>query len=136
MAAVGGDIVEITYNHPTLGSGTLFPKASEDSTYDLGGPRGNDDANMVTGNGQTIRQLNNVRWTFEVTLAWDMNSKEDLEKLTKMAGDPDEADWTFSHINGTIYSGKGSPVGDIKGNGNTSTTPLKVSGGGKLKKIG
>lgn len=136
MAAVGGDILEITYNHPTLGSGTLFPKASEDSTFDPGGVRGNDDANMITGNGQSIRQLNRVRWSFDVVIAWDMNSSDEVEKLSKMAGDPDEADWTISHINGTIYSGKGAPVGDIKGNGNTATTPLKVSGGGALKKIG
>ena len=36
MAVVGGDIVELTFNHPTLGSGIIFPKSAEDSTFDLG----------------------------------------------------------------------------------------------------
>jgi hypothetical protein len=40
MAAVGGDILEVTYAHETLGSGTFFPKSGEDSTFDLGGFRG------------------------------------------------------------------------------------------------
>jgi len=135
MAAIGGDILEVTYNHPTLGSGTIFPKAAEDSTLDLGGFRGNDDANMIDGSGGTIRQLNRARWSAEVTVAWDMNSRTELEKLTALAGDPVEADWTFSHINGTVYGGTGAPVGDMQGNGNAATFTLKVSGGGKLKKI-
>ena len=135
MASVGGDIIEVTYNHPTLGTGTILPKSGEDSTFDLGGFRGNDDANMVTGSGESIRQLNNARWSFEVTVAWDMNTKSELEKITALAGDPVEADWTITHINGTVYGGKGAPVGDQQGNGNAATFTLKVSGGGKLKKI-
>lgn len=135
MAAVGGDITEITYNHPTLGTGTIFPKSGEDSTYDLGGLRGNDDANMVDGSGGSIRQLNRVRWSFEVTVAWDMNSRAELEKLTALAGDPVEAEWTITNINGTVYGGTGAPVGDMQGNGNAATFTLKVSGGGALKKI-
>lgn len=135
MAVIGGDITEITYNHPSLGTGTIYPKAAEDSTIDLGGFRGNDDTNMVDGGGHNIRQLNRVRWSVETTVAWDMNTREDLEKLTDLAGDPQESDWTFTHINGTVYGGKGAPVGDMAGNGNAATFTLKVSGGGKLKKI-
>jgi hypothetical protein len=135
MGAIGGDITEITYNHPTLGSGTIFPKGGEDSTYDLGGFRGADDANMVDGSGAPIRQLNRVRWSFEVSVAWDMNNREELEKLTALAGDPVEAEWTITHINGTVHGGTGAPVGDMQGNGNAATFTLKVSGGGKLKKI-
>jgi hypothetical protein len=135
MASVGGDITEITYNHPTIGSGRLFPKAAEDSTIDLGGFRGNDDANMVDGAGNDIRQLNRVRWSVESTIAWDMNTREDLENVSKMAEDPQSAEWTFAHINGTVYKGTGAPVGDMQGNGNAATFTLKVSGGGRLKKI-
>jgi len=135
MASIGGDILEVTYNHATLGSGRFLPKSAEDSTYDLGGFRGNDDANMVAGSGDNIRQMNNARWSFEVTVAWDANTRTDLEKMTALAGDPVEADWTFTSINGTVYGGKGAPVGDMQGNGNAATFTLKVSGGGKLKKI-
>jgi hypothetical protein len=133
--AVGGDIIEITYNHPTLGSGVIFPKASEDSTYDLGGFRSNDDASMIDGGGNMIDQLNRVRWSFEVAVAWDMNNRSDLDKLTELSGSPVQSEWTFSHINGTVYGGTGKPVGDMQGNGNAATFTLKVSGGGKLKKI-
>jgi hypothetical protein len=135
MATVAGDIIEVTYNHPTLGSGVFYPKSAEDSTYDLGGYRGADDANMVDGSGATIRQLNRVRWSFEVVCASEMNVRQDLENLTKLAGSDVEADWTITHINGTVYGGKGAPVGDIQANGNAGTFTLKVSGGGVMKKI-
>lgn len=135
MAAIGGDILEITFNHPTLGSGIIFAKSAEDSTYDLGGFRENDDANMIDGGGNFMSQLNRVRWSFEVVVAWDMNDVKTLEKLTQLSGSPVQAEWTISHINGTIYGGTGKPVGDMQGNGNAATFTLKISGGGALKQI-
>ena len=133
--AVGGDLIEITWNHSVLGSGTIFPKAAEDSTFDEGGFRGADDANMIDGSGATIKQLNRVRWSVESTVSWDMVSREDLKKITAMAGSPIDAEWTFSHISGAIFKGLGSPVGDLQGNANAATFTLKVSGGGVLTKI-
>lgn len=133
--AVGGDIIEITFNHPTIGSGVILPKSNEDSTYDLGGFRSNDDANMIAGNGEMIDQMNRVRWSLEAVIAWDMNVRGDLEKLVELAASPVEADWTITNINGTVYGAAGKPVGDLQGNGNAATFTLKVSGGQKLKKI-
>ena len=49
MSYVAGDILEITYNHPVIGSGTLYCKANEDSQVDKGGYRSEDDDAMVTG---------------------------------------------------------------------------------------
>lgn len=132
--AVGGDLLEITFNHPTIGTGILYPKSNEDSTFDLGGFRSNDDANMIDGSGNMIDQLNRVRWSIEATCAWDMNTREDVEKINLLAADPVLAEWTISHVNGSIYSGTGKPVGDLTGNGNAATFTLKVSGGGTLKK--
>ncbi len=133
--AVGGDIIEITYNHPTVGSGVLYPKAAEDNTFDTGGFRSADDANMIDGAGNMIDQMNRVRWMFEGSVSWDMNNAEELERLVQLASSPIQADFTFTHINGTIYAGKGKPVGDYKGNGNTAQIPVKISGGGTLKQI-
>jgi hypothetical protein len=133
--AIGGDIVEITYNHETLGSGVIFAKSAEDSDFDLGGYRSADDANMVDGGGNMIDQINRVRWKFSVIVSWDMNSSNELEKMIELAQSPIQADWTFQHINGTIWGGKGKPVGDYSGNANAATFTLLVSGGGKLKKI-
>jgi hypothetical protein len=133
--AVGGDIIEITFNHPTLGNGTIFPKSNEDGTFDLGGFRSNDDDNMIDGGGNMIDQINRSRWSLETVVSWDMNLRTDLEKVVAIAGSPVQADWTFSHINGTVYGGKGKPVGDLKGNSNSATFSLKIAGGGILKKI-
>ena len=133
--AIGGDLDEATYNHPTYGSGKLYFKAGEDGTVDPGGITGADDAQMIDGSGRVIRQLTRKRWSVEGVLAWDMNSEDELKQVNDMAGDPQEADWTFSHISGTVWGGKGSPVGDVQGSTNGATFTLKVSGGGTLKKI-
>lgn len=132
---VGGDITEVTFNHPTIGSGVLLPKAGEDSTYDLGGFRSNDDASGIDGGGNAIDQMNRVRWSFEVPIANDMLVNQEAEKLVEMASSPVPATWTFTNINGSVYGGKGKPVGDIQPNGNTSILNLKVAGGGILKRI-
>lgn len=132
--ATGGDLIEITYNHPTVGSGVIFPKAAEDNTFDLGGIRSADDMNMIDGGGNMIDQMNRARWAVEATVVNDMNSQQELEKCIAMSESAVLADWTFTHINGTVYVGKGKPVGDLQNNVNQSTFSLKVSGGGKLKK--
>ncbi len=132
---VAGDLREITWNHPTLGSGTLFPKSAEDSTFDTGGFRSADEANMIDGGGNMIDQMNLTRWSLESVVSHDMNDREDLVKLSALASSPVLADWTVSHINGTVWAGKGKPVGDIKANGNQGTINLKLSGGGQMKKI-
>jgi hypothetical protein len=136
MSSIGGDIFEITYNHPTLGSGRFLPKANEDSTFDKGGFRSTDDANMIDGNGNVMKQINRVRWSVEATIAWNQSENPDaLDNLRALAASPVDADWTFSHISGIAYGGKGSPVGDIQGNGNAGTISIKIAGGGVLEAI-
>jgi hypothetical protein len=132
--ATGGDIIEITYNHPTIGSGVIFPKAAEDNTFDLGGVRSTDDMNMIDGGGNMIDQMNRARWSVEALVVNDMNTQNELEKCVQMAESSVLASWTFTHINGTVYVGTGKPVGDLAANVNQTTFTLKVSGGGRLKK--
>lgn len=133
--ATAGDITEITWNHPTLGSGSIFPKSNEESTFDEGGFRSAEEANMVAGNGEMIDQINRVRWSFDGKIAWDMNNREDVLKMRNLSASPVLASWTISHINGTVWGGLGKPVGDIQGNGNDATFALKLQGSGVLKKI-
>lgn len=135
MAFVGGDILEITVNHPTVGSFTLDPKGAEDGTFDPGGIRKNDDANSVTGSGQDITIMNRVRWSVETTVGWDMVTNEEMEKLAQIAASPVPAQFTFSHISGAIYKGTGSVVGDIQPNSNAATIGVKFAGGGTLSKL-
>ena len=132
--AVGGDIREVTFNHPTIGSGVLYPKAAEDNTFDLGGFNSTDDQNMIDGGGNMIDQLNRKRWKVGVVIANDTTTKLDLEKIEAMAASPVQADWTFTCPDGSVYVGTGKPVGDKELNINQSTFALTVSGGGKLKK--
>lgn len=132
--ATGGDILEVTFNHPTLGSGILRPKSNEDNTYDTGGIRTADDANMIDGGGKPIYQKNRVMGFFEIVVANDQNVNQDLETMVSLAADPEESDWTFTLINGTVYGGTGKPVGDLQGNLNQATFTLKVAGA-EFKKI-
>lgn len=135
MSAVGGDIIGLDVNHPTFGTISFQPKAGEDSTFDLGGFRSEDDANMLEATGGVIKKLNNNRWSAEITISNDANIRTDLEKLASMSGHPLDGTWTISHINGSVYRGLGSPVGDVNANFNAATIKVKISGGGTLKKI-
>lgn len=132
---VGGDILELTCSHETVGTVRLLGKAAEDSTFDLGGLRSSDDMNMIDGGGNMIDQMNRSRWCVECVISHDMNVKQELDKLNQLSGSPLPGVWTITHINGTVYRGTGKPVGDMKGNGNQATIALKISGGGVLKKI-
>ena len=134
MGIVAGDILEIQWSHPKLGSGVWSPKSNEDSTTNTGGFRTNDDKSSVTGNGKMITQINNTLWSVECTIAWDQNIANEVEVVSKLAGDPEDTTFTITHINGTIWGGVGRPVGDVAGNMNTGVLPIKLAGGGKLEK--
>lgn len=132
--AVGGDIVEGRWAHPTLGSGVVYAKAGEDSTYDTGGYRSTDDANSIDGSGEMIDTMNRVRPYFEFMAVNDM-TVQTIEKIAALAADPVKATWTFSIINGTTYSLVGKPVGDLKPSINGSTFTLKVAGSNNAKQL-
>lgn len=131
----GGDLVEITCNHPTLGDFTFSTKSNESYTMDPGGFRSNDDANGVTGSGKMINQLNRVRWSFEGPLVADLVTAEEVLNIPALAGNPDLSTWTFTHISGAIYRGTGTVVGDIQFDTNTSMLTIKISGGGTLEQL-
>jgi hypothetical protein len=125
----GGDILQVTVNHPTLGDHTFYPKSNEGNTFDPGGVRAVDDANMITGNGlETIDQLNRVRASFEIVIAQDANEREDAQFASQLAGDPLPGTYTVSMLNGVTYGFNGRPVGDIQVDTNASTFTLKVAG--------
>ena len=132
---IGGDLVEITCNHPSLGSFEFAPKSNESYTMDPGGRRSNDDANSVTGSGEMIDQVNNVRWSFEGPLMARFNSNEELLNLPALAESPELGTWTFTHLSGAIWRGQGKVVGDIQIDTNTAQVTIKVAGGRKLEKL-
>lgn len=134
MAFSGGDVQEITFNHPTIGAGAFFPKSGEEATIDMGGRRSNDDANSLTGRGDVIDIMNAVRWSFEVPIATDMADQDTQQVVSDLANSAEPATWTFTMLNGVVYRGTGKPVGDVQASSNAQMT-LKCSGGGKLAKI-
>lgn len=135
MAAVGGDIIEITVNHPTLGEATFYPVADEDFTFDPGGKRTEDDQSAIDGGGRPIRKITQKRWKISGPISWDMNGADEVAFLSDLAANPVEGNWTVAHINGVIWGGKGSPVGDFEANTTAATFTLNVSGGGVMRKI-
>lgn len=132
---VGGDIIEVTYNHPTIGIGTLSCKSGEEATIDFGGYTKADDAGMIAGDGRDIQTMTRKRWSFESPIVWDMTDRNELDILQKLQNNPLAADWSFSHIGGAVWGATGHPVGDIQGAAQTTLISLKVSGGGVLAKI-
>lgn len=129
---VGGDMIEITCNHPTLGSFNFSTKSNESYTVDPGGIRSNDDANSVTGAGIYLDQMNRVRWSFEGPLMVDFKNDTERDALTKLTKSAELGTWTFSHISGAIWRGKGKPVGDITFDTNNAQMTSKIAGGGEL----
>ena len=132
----GGDLVEITFNHPNEGTGVLFAKADEEAELNLGGNRTADEAKSVATSGQNIKVVTRDRWHLSFVLATDLTSADHLDKLSRMAGSPNDGTWTFSHISGAVYRGLGGPVGDVNAAMKASTTQLKISGGGQLSRLG
>jgi hypothetical protein len=135
MGVIAGDVLEITVNHPTIGTKTWFPKSNSDSTLDPGGFRTNDDDNQVDGGGRMIKQMNRKRWSCELTISWDPRTSNEVDAVDAISGSPEDATFTITHVSGAIYGGKGTIVGDVKGNLNTGELPIKLGGSGKLKKI-
>lgn len=133
--AVHGDIIEITYNNPDIGSGTLQPKANEGNTFDIGGFRNNDDANMVTGSGSLMIQKNRVVGFIEAVIEDDGETREDMLAMTDVSASNQLTDWTFTTVSGETYGAKGVPVGDLQKDVNAGTFTLKVVSQGKWKKI-
>lgn len=132
---IGGDLTEITCNHPTLGNFNFSTKSNESYTLDPGGHRSNDDDASVSGDGNMIDQINRVRWSFEGPILADFESNNEIENLPKLAQSAELATWTFTHISGAVWRGKGKFVGDLKIETNESTISSKIAGGGKIEKL-
>ncbi len=135
MSVIGGDITELTFNHPTVGTGVLFVKSDEDSELDLGGYRSADEEKSIDTGGNMIDVMTLSRWSATFVVAGDLTTREDLEKLTSLTSDPVLATWTITHISGAIYQGTGKPVGDVKQALKAATIQLKIAGGGKAAKV-
>lgn len=132
---ISGDMKEIFCSHPELGELRLYPKSNESFTVDRGGVSVNDDENSIAGNGEMIKQMNARLWSVEGPVPVDMISDIESDMLNKLSAHPINGTWTFTHISGAVFQGKGCPVGTSNFDSNTGVQTLKVAGGGKLGKI-
>lgn len=123
--AVGGDVLTLTSNHPTLGSFVYPVLRNQDNTVDLGGDRTNDDANAKTGANEPVWQINGKLGALNVQVVNDMTKKV-AERLGQEAASQVDSTWVFTHINGFTYSGQGRPVGDIVPNLNNSSLAVII----------
>jgi len=137
MGYIGGQLTQITFNHPTLGTGTFAPKSSDDSTINLGGIRSDSGVTDIAGDGTAIRKMNLHRWMVDTTVAFDSTAmaKSGLSILSALAADAKEAVWKFTHISGSVYSGSGFPVDVVDGNLGTATIKIKFEGSNSLQEI-
>ena len=137
MAYIGGQLTQITYNHPTLGTGTFAPKSSEESMINLGGLRSDSGVTDIAGDGQAIRKMNLHRWMVDTTIAFDSTAmgKSGLALLTALGANPQEAVWKFTHVSGSVSSGSGFPVEVIDGNLGSATIKIKFEGSNSLQEI-
>ena len=132
----GGDLIEITCQHPTIGLIRLAPKGSEDTEIDPGGYMNQDSDDSVTGDGQNIVVKNAKRWSVVTPPIGLSESPNNLIQLQQVIDSAEEAVWTFTFIDNSVYKGTGTIMGDLKGNKNTAMiNSIKVGGGGRLEKI-
>jgi len=134
--ATGGDILEVSVNHPDLGSKIFFAKASEGNTFEPGGFRTEDDEDSVDSGGNMIQKINRKLGFFEIVLSNDLNEREDFDFISQLHQSSKLGDWTVSIINGVTFGGQGKPVGTVTPNINDATMSVKISGPGFKKIIG
>jgi hypothetical protein len=137
MGVVGGDIREITCNHddPAIGTRIFRVKQGADTSFDPGGIRTDDDKAGVDGGGRMVKKMTRGRWSLKTTLTWDMNTVNELEVLRLIAAAIADGDVTVEHVNGTVWAGKGTVVGEVEGNGQSGEIPIVFQGGGIMRKI-
>jgi hypothetical protein len=135
MGFVGGDIVEANCVHPTLGTFRYETKTGEAFTSDSGGLRNDDSDDNVTASGIMIVKKKMVMWSFDGSIVVDIKADTQVGSLKAMAASADPGVWTFTHISGSVSTGTGMPVGDLKVDTNTAMLKLKIAGGGDLQQI-
>ena len=132
---IGGDLISITVNHPTLGNFSFSTKSNESYNLDPGGFRSNDDGSSVAGDGTFIDQINRMRWSVDGVFMVDFVTGQEIDNLPLLSESTELGTWTFSHISGVVWRGRGKFVGDISVDSNTAQLSGKVAGGGRLEKL-
>jgi hypothetical protein len=134
MAFVNGDVKEISIEHPTLGNFFYKVKKDDEWTIKVGGRMTTDDDTGITGDGIPIWNIQNNLWSIEGNVVWDKIVRDELTELTDLSGDVADGQITIAFLDGSIWGGKGRPVGETSGT-NKGDIAAKMAGGGRLVKL-
>ena len=132
MANCSGDLTEIKFIHEEVGSKIFSVKSGESANQDLGGYSNTD--YMMNGNGTGHAVKSAKRWAVD-SIQVDITFDGALEFLQDIANNVIEAIIEISSIDGSVYKGKGTIIGDIKEDTLNGYVTIEVGGAGKLEKI-
>lgn len=130
--AVYGDLLQVSCEHPELGSRVFKIKSAEDYPIQKGGFKHADDENNTTTDGERIYIVTRYSWMATVTV---VPQSGDIDYLQDMVNTVIEGNWTYTHKNGEVRVGRGLPAGDLEKNFQSGTLPLTVKGSGTLESI-
>lgn len=134
MSINAGDLLKIEIEHDIGVGRTLQLKSDTDNDLELGGFEVADDKKNVTTTGDMIIKQNRILGSFTVVAATD-NKTQDLQYLQDIQDSGKLGTFTFTHINGNVYSGQGIPVGTLTHKGNEGTIDLPMNFEQKLEQI-
>lgn len=136
MAYIGCELLKTEISNSVVGKVTLFHKAKETAKIDKGGLMTEDKAEGVTSAGGAMYSLSHKRWSVEPSaVAWGKTGVDTLEKLNEFNNEITDSVFTFTLVDGTVYTGTGRIVGDTIADSLDASIPFKAAGGGKLSKI-
>ena len=124
----GSDVASITCNHPTLGSFRFKAKGNEEFTFDFGGVRNDDSDDNVASDGTPIYKKSYKLASVEGTFMVDFSVGTEERIFPQLCSSSEDATWTYSLLDGSVYKITGQPVGDLKTSTQNATMPVKVVG--------
>ncbi len=129
---MSGDTLELSINHSIVGNRTFPIQADQGITLDPGGYSGERQTN---GNLSGHKKQTAKPWMLEGLQAEVNMANQDLEYLQSVSNSPEDAVFTWQHVDGYIYKMTGSIEGEVKYDSNTGYLPLALSGNGTAKKL-
>lgn len=126
-----GDLTEIKFIHEEVGSKIFSIKSGESANMDLGG-YSNDYSMNGNSTGHAIKTAK--PWSVD-SIQVDITPDGTLEFLQDITNNVIEGIIEISKIDGSVYKGKGTIIGDLKGDTLNGYATIEVRGAGKLEKI-
>lgn len=126
-----GDITEIKFIHEEVGSKIFSVKSGESANMDLGG-YSNDYSMNGNSTGHAIKTAK--PWSVD-SIQVDITPDGTLEFLQDITNNVIEGIIEISAIDGSVYKGKGTIIGDLKKDTLNGYATIEVRGAGKLEKI-